>query len=211
MSGEVAAERIGAMSVGARLRRSGFVGLSFKLSSIYWRLKSQFYYGPQFAAFGVRSRIRKPILIRNPGGMSFGDNCFIRDGARLEVVDRPGLPPGRLVIGHGVSMEQGVHIAACDDITIGDYACFAANCAILDTRHPEGTSDGENRVWEVSGERSFVHIGRRVFLGVNVVVLPNVSIGDNSIIGAGSVVTQSIPANSIAVGAPAKVIRTLAE
>jgi acetyltransferase-like isoleucine patch superfamily enzyme len=49
-----------------------------------------------------------------------------------------------------------------------------------------------------------------VFLGVNVVVLPNVSIGDNSIIGAGSVVTQSIPANSIAVGAPAKVIKTLA-
>ncbi len=56
-----------------------------------------------------------------------------------------------------------------------------------------------------------VHIGKGVSIGVNVTVLPGVTIGEGSIIGAGSVVTRSIPPYSIAVGNPAKVIRTIDE
>jgi acetyltransferase-like isoleucine patch superfamily enzyme len=189
------------------LRRRGAVGVAYKLSRIYWRLKSQYYYAPQFARFGERSKIRKPIMIRNPAGISIGDDVFIRDGARLEVIDRPGLPAGRLEIGNGVNLEQGVHIAACDSIVIEDYVCMAARCAIVDTEHPEGAE--ENRAWAVSEKRSSVRIGRRVFLGVGVVVLPNVTIGENSIIGANSVVSRDIPANVVAVGAPARPIRSL--
>jgi len=193
----------------ARRRRRGAVALTFKLSAIYWRLKSQFYYGPQFAHFGARSRIRKPIFISNPGGMSFGPDVFVRDGARLEVVDRPGLPPGRLTIGAGVSIEQDVHIVACDDVTIGDFTLITARCSIIDTVHPVGEGTGASRTSEIAEERSHVHIGRRVFIGVNVVIMPGVTIGDNSFIGAGSVVTKDIPANSVAVGAPARVVRTI--
>lgn len=147
------------------------------------------------------------MLIRNPQGISIGSDVFIRDGARLEVIDRPGLPAGRIEIGDGVSIEQGVHIAACDSIVIGDHVGMSAHCTIIDTHHPEGAE--ENRVWGVSNERSSVRIGRRAFLGVGVVVLPNVTIGENSIIGANSVVSRDIPANVVAVGAPARPIREL--
>lgn len=52
-----------------------------------------------------------------------------------------------------------------------------------------------------------VHIGRRVWLGANVTVLPGVSIGDGAIIAAGAVVTKDVPANTIAAGVPAKVVK----
>jgi galactoside O-acetyltransferase len=56
-----------------------------------------------------------------------------------------------------------------------------------------------------------VHIGRNCWLGAGVIVLPGVKIGDNSVIGAGSVVTKDIPANVIAVGNPCKVLREISE
>ena len=52
-------------------------------------------------------------------------------------------------------------------------------------------------------------IGNNVFIGVGSIVLPNVSIGDNSVIGAGSVVTRDIPSGVVAVGNPARVIKTI--
>ena len=54
-------------------------------------------------------------------------------------------------------------------------------------------------------------LGRNVWLGANVTVLPGVTIGDDAVIGAGSVVTRDIPARSIAVGSPAHVVRTIEE
>ena len=56
--------------------------------------------------------------------------------------------------------------------------------------------------------RKAVHIGERCFIGVSVVILPGVTVGDDSIIGAGSVVTKNIPAGSMAVGVPARIIRS---
>lgn len=189
------------------VRRMGLLGITAKVSNRWWRLRTSLYYRPQFAALGGGSVIRRPILIRNPAGISVGARVSIRDGARLEVIDRDGLPGGRLVIGDDVNFEQDVHIAACDTVVIEDLVCFAARVSVVDTHHPEDTEG--NRAAAVSRERSSVHIGRRVFLGVGVVVLPNVTIGENSIIGANSVVTRDIPPNSVAVGAPARVVRTL--
>lgn len=191
------------------LGRMGAVGLTSKLSNVFWRLKTAIYYKPQFGAIGAGSVIRRPILIRNPAGIRIGSGVSIRDGARLEVIDRSGLPGGRLTIGNDVNFEQDVHIAACDEVIIEDEVCFAARCAVVDTHHPEDTAG--NRATAVSSARSSVRIGKRVFLGVGVVVLPNVTIGENSIIGANSVVSRDIPPNSVAVGAPARVVRTLRE
>ena len=56
-----------------------------------------------------------------------------------------------------------------------------------------------------------VHIGRNCWLGAGVIVLPGVTIGDNSVIGAGSVVTKDIPSNVVAVGNPCKVLREINE
>lgn len=56
-----------------------------------------------------------------------------------------------------------------------------------------------------------VYIGRNVWLGAGVIILPGVIVGDNAVIGAGSVVTKDIPANVVAVGNPARVIREIGE
>jgi acetyltransferase-like isoleucine patch superfamily enzyme len=56
-----------------------------------------------------------------------------------------------------------------------------------------------------------VVVGNNVFIGIGTIVMPGVSIGDNSVIGAGSVVTRSIPANTVAVGVPAKPVKTIAD
>ena len=56
-----------------------------------------------------------------------------------------------------------------------------------------------------------IHIGRNCWLGAGVIVVPGVTIGDNSVIGAGSVVTRDIPANSLAVGSPCRVLREFGE
>ena len=56
-----------------------------------------------------------------------------------------------------------------------------------------------------------MHIGKNCWLGAGVVVLPGVTIGDNTVIGAGSIVTKDIPANVVAVGNPCKVLREINE
>jgi acetyltransferase-like isoleucine patch superfamily enzyme len=177
------------------------------LSDLYWKSVSVLIISRRFRSFGKRSWIRRPMMLRGLRQATVGDNTFIRDFARIETVPRPGLPAPRLAIGNRVTMEQGAHIACCDRITIGNDVSFAAHCTIVDTHHPED-ADG-NRARTVSDERSFVTIGDRVFLGTNVTVLRNVQIGENSIIGANSVVTRDVPPNSVAVGAPARVVRAI--
>lgn len=191
------------------LRRKGLIGVFNKLSHLYWRAKSALYYGPQFAHFGKGANLRKPMFIGNPGGISVGQGTNIRDGVRLEVIDRAGEAPGRIVIGERVNFEQFVHVAACSEIIIDDDVCIAAGTSVLDTTHPVGAVGSGNRVRFLESGAFHVHIGKRVFIGAGCVILPNVSIGENSIVGAGSVVTHDIPANSIAVGSPARVIKTI--
>ena len=56
-----------------------------------------------------------------------------------------------------------------------------------------------------------IHIGKNCWLGAGVIVMPGVTIGDNSVIGAGSIVTKDIPANVVAVGNPCRVLREIGE
>lgn len=193
----------------AKIQRGGALGISNKLSHHYWRLKSKLYYAPQFAALGHNSIIRKPLFIANAKGIAIGAGCFVRDGARFEVIDRKGEAPGRLVLGNNVDIEQNVHIIACGEVIIGNDVCITAGVSIVDANHPVGRPGDGNRASSIDGGQAFVHIGNRAFIGIGTVILPNLSIGENSIIGAGSVVTTSIPANCVAVGSPARVIRRL--
>ncbi len=86
-------------------------------------------------------------------------------------------------------------------VIIGDNCHITYGCVIL-------SHDGATKQYNPSDDGSgIVKIGNRVFVGVNSVIMRNVTIGDNSIIGAGSVVTKDIPENVIAMGNPAKVIK----
>lgn len=92
-------------------------------------------------------------------------------------------------------------------VTIGDDCFIGPNVGLYTACHNTDPVARNNRQeWAKP-----IHIGNNVWIGGNVTVLPGVSIGDNTTIGAGSVVTKDIPANSIAVGNPCKVVRTLPE
>ncbi|MBR6780023.1 MAG: sugar O-acetyltransferase [Clostridia bacterium] len=93
------------------------------------------------------------------------------------------------------------------DIYVGDYTMFGPNCVIATAGHP---------ILPALREQAYqynmpVHIGKNCWLGAGVLVMPGITIGDNSVIGAGSVVTKDIPANVVAVGNPCKVLREISE
>lgn len=103
----------------------------------------------------------------------------------------------RIEIGEGTGM-SGVSIVANNSVIIGKNVMIGANTKIGDRDdHSEllGTVDAP------------VYIEDNVFIGMNCLILKGVTIGENSVIGAGSVVTKNIPANSVAAGNPCKVIR----
>lgn len=90
-------------------------------------------------------------------------------------------------------------------VTFGDNVFIAPNCGFYTAGHP---IEVEKRNQGIEYAKPII-IGDNVWIGGNVVVLPGVSIGKNSVIGAGSVVTKDIPENVIAVGNPCKVLRKI--
>jgi acetyltransferase-like isoleucine patch superfamily enzyme len=113
----------------------------------------------------------------------------------------------RLAIGDHVGISGGA-ICAAESVTIGAYTMLGANVIVTDTDfHPLAALN--RRYSEAGVESSPVMIGKNVFLGTETVVLKGVHIGDNSVIGAGSVVTRDIPADVIAAGNPCRVIRRM--
>jgi acetyltransferase-like isoleucine patch superfamily enzyme len=170
---------------------------------------SGLYYPRTLRAFGRRSMIRKPILVRGGSMISIGSQTHLRNGARLDVFQRPGAETPCLSIGDHVLIEQNFHLVCSNSITIGDHVMIAAGCSIVDTTHPLPTDTDRNVGYSTVPGRGAVSIGAHTMLGVGVVVLPGVAIGERCVIGANSVVTSDIPDRTIAAGAPAKIIRRL--
>ncbi len=109
--------------------------------------------------------------------------------------------------GSGIYVNFNLTLVDDTDIYVGDDCMFAPNVVIATSGHPVLPILREhNYVYNIP-----VHIGRNVWVGSGVQILPGVSIGDNSVIGAGSVVTMDIPANVIALGVPCRVIREIGE
>ena len=125
---------------------------------------------------------------------------------RGEILLQPRAEDATISIGSGTIFSNNVSIVAMRSIRIGSDCLIGDLVQIIDCDFHE--LDPLRRRTSV-GRIKPVEIGNNVWLGSRVMVLCGVTIGDNTVIGAGSVVTRSIPANSVAVGVPAKVIRTL--
>lgn len=115
--------------------------------------------------------------------------------------------------GHHVHLGKNVYINAglklVDDthIYIGDCTMLGPNVVLATAGHP---IDPQLREKALQYNLP-VHIGRNCWLGAGVIVMPGVTIGDNSVIGAGSVVTKDIPENVVAVGNPCRILRPIGE
>lgn len=92
-------------------------------------------------------------------------------------------------------------------ITIGDRTLIGPGCYLICTNH---SIDAEERLKGLFNNKP-ITIGNRVWIGANVTVCPGVIIGDDTVIGAGSVVTKDIPNGVIAVGNPCRVLRKITE
>lgn len=145
--------------------------------------------------------------------ISIGNNCAFRSDftSNLVGINRKCListlrPKAEIIIGDNSGF-SGTVIASAGKITIGNNVLCGANTTITDFDwHGINPKERNNREKPKS-----VVIKDNVWLGLNVVVLKGVTIGENSVIGANSLVNKSIPANVIAAGNPCKVIREIIE
>ena len=147
--------------------------------------------------------------------MEFGDQVEMHFNARVQCIDyfQPTdqhFKP-RLILHDHVVVQAMCHIGCIDRVEIGEWSTMGARCYITDHTHG-GTSREELLLPPRKRplvSRGPVKIGKYVHLGEGVCVMPGVTIGDYSVVGAGAVVTRDIPPFSIAVGSPAKVIKQI--
>ena len=115
--------------------------------------------------------------------------------------------------GHHVHFGKNVYanfnLTLVDDthIYVGDYTMLGPNVTLATAGHPIAPELRE-KGYQFNMP---IHIGKNCWLGAGVIVLPGVTIGDNTVIGAGSVVTKDIPSNVVAVGNPCRVMREVSE
>jgi acetyltransferase-like isoleucine patch superfamily enzyme len=160
-----------------------------------------------FAAFGGGSRILLPFRVGNPDLISIGSGVLIGPASWLIVPDRSGDGTPKIIIGDRVRMNQ-TSVSAIERVVLEDGVALARGVYISDHTHGFTAPDRFIRDQPLEPARP-VLIGRGAWLGQNVVVLPGVTIGAGAVIGANSVVRADVPARSVAVGAPARVIRRL--
>ena len=101
------------------------------------------------------------------------------------------------------------NLTAVDDthIFVGDYTMIGPNVTLATAGHPVCP---QLRRWAY--QYNFpIHIGKNCWLGADVIVLPGITIGDNTVVGAGSVVTKDLPSDVAAVGNPCRVMRPISE
>lgn len=147
--------------------------------------------------------------ISGNGKITLGDDVII--GRRNSwVVGFPCSTNAEIAIGSNSHIGYQNILAAAKCIRVGRNVRFASNVCIFD--NPSHPIEPSRRSEPFSlDEAAPVSIGDNVWIGMNCFVMRGVTIGDNSVIAAGSIVTHSIPANSLAAGAPAKVIRSILE
>lgn len=127
----------------------------------------------------------RPILIRKMG-CHVGKNTFFGDYVRMDT-------------------------SYADMIYIGDYTHITSGCRLLcHQRDLAGYCVGDNAA-DLGYKTGEIHIGKGVMVGMETIIMPGVTIGDGAIIGAGSIVTRDIPAWTIAIGRPAKVVKEIPE
>lgn len=165
----------------------------------YW---DNFFYG----GFGRNSKVIQPLRIKGKRRIFIGDEVTILNNVRMETIRTWGehLLNGRLHIGNNTTFEQCCHIIAANEVKIGDNCVFSAFVYISDCSHgynpDESIMNSDLQIKKVS-------IGNHCFVGIGSCIMPGVTLGDNVVIGANSVVVNNIPSNFMAVGSPAKVIK----
>jgi maltose O-acetyltransferase len=141
---------------------------------------------------------RRELLVELMGEV--GDDVAVRSPVYVDY-------GSNIRIGTGVFINYGCQLADVARITIGDHTQIGPYVQLLTPLHPLEPQRRKDR-WETSAP---ITIGENVWLAGGVIVCAGVTIGDDTVVGAGSVVTRDLPAGVLAVGSPARVVRPLPE
>jgi len=160
-------------------------------------------------SFGARVRGNR-VQIHNEGSISLGSNVSLRSypgGTSYACGLRTYYPEARIEVGSHVNM-NGALIHCNQSVVVGSHCMLGPGVILCD-------NDSHPAVLSVEGRKKRppeapIRLGSNVWLGMRTIVLKGVTIGDNTIVAAGSVVTQDLPPNILAGGVPAKRIRDLA-
>ena len=131
---------------------------------------------------------------------SAGKNVKIYDGVQID-------KPSKLKLGNNISINRGTIINAGGGIEIGDDVLIGPDVIIYSQNHCY--EDRFKTIAEQGYSFKSTKIGSNVWLGARVIVLPGVTLGNNIVVGAGSVVTKSVGDNALVVGNPARIIKKL--
>ena len=151
---------------------------------------------------------------QQPGGAAFGRGASTYLGSMFDVG-----PAGRVVVGE-YALVLGARIICDNQISIGDYALISWNVVLMDTYRVPLDPAKRRKELELVPTRAQrlacadvpahpIRIERNVWIGFDACVLPGVTIGEGSIVGARSVVTRDVPPFTIVAGNPARIIRKL--
>ena len=182
------------------------------------------YYKTRLKAMGSNCKIGHGVKIVNPQYISLGDNVTIGDNVTLIARGEKGITIGNTVwlqdrvyldtetkdrgyitVGDMVYIGTGTTLFGHVGLEIGKNTLMAQNITLTPYSHI--FDDPKDIIWNQGGHMEKVTIGEDCYLGMGVCVMYSGSIGDGSVIGAGSTVVKPIPPYSVAVGTPAKVIK----
>lgn len=127
-----------------------------------------------------------------------GSSAYIFEGVQID-------KPSKLIMGNRVSLNRGTTINAGGGVFLGDDVLIGPNVIIYSQNHAYGARD--LRINSQGYSFGSVNIGDDVWIGAGVIVLPGVTIGKGTVVGAGSVVTKPLPEYTLCVGNPARPVR----
>ena len=181
--------------------------ISLSISRLLTRIHTLFL-NNKFNSIGRGSRIyfKSQIINKLPGGVCIGENCMI---GRTSYNYHAGMPffttiqndgdASRIVIGNNCRI-NGAYIHAQESIVIGDNCVMASGINIIDSNAHRVNCANRTKGRDNPKE---IRIGNNVWIGLNVVILKGTILGNNCVVGAGSVVKGTFPDNSIIQGNPA--------
>jgi acetyltransferase-like isoleucine patch superfamily enzyme len=170
--------------------------LPWNRAQIHWELMRR----GAFARWPLQGNVLEAL---REGRLEVGEGALFEPNVWITAPDR-----ARVRIGAGTFLNQGVMVAAQELVEIGEHCMLANGCFVSDAAHRFDDPD-KPVPWQGFTSKGPTRIGANCWLGAHVVVTSGVSIGERSVIGAGSVVTHDIPPFSIAAGAPARVLKSV--
>lgn len=167
-----------------------YISLFEKISTFFWKYN--------IGKTGNNLFIQKGASIRFPKNLTLGNNVSI--GRKVNIYTE--FSDSLLKIGNNSQINKGVILDFSGNLTIGDNVVISENVNIMSHDHGLNPHSKPIKITKV--------ISDGVWIGTNSIILPQVSfIGENAIIGAGSIVTKNVAANTIIGGNPAKLIRNI--